>query len=272
MRGVVTLAAAFVIPADFEHREVLLLIAFTVVAGTLFLQGLTLPCAGPHAQGARPRTRSTTRWPGPPCCSRRRRPASRRSTRWSTTTRTASSTWSGSGSTSGTSPPGSGSATTADEETPSDLYSRVRRDDDRRRARAGAGDPEVRHRAVRGRRRRARDARRRGVDAGDRPARSARRSSASTRPRRRFGQVVRGPRAVPEPSTSTRRRSARPAWSRARGGWRCGRCLDCGNVGCCDSSPRQHATRHFHETTHPVMQSAEPGEDWRWCYVHHLTG
>ena len=43
MRGVVTLAAAFVIPEDTEYREVLLLIAFTVVAGTLFLQGLTLP-------------------------------------------------------------------------------------------------------------------------------------------------------------------------------------------------------------------------------------
>ena len=50
------------------------------------------------------------------------------------------------------------------------------------------------------------------------------------------------------------------------------RCLECGNVGCCDSSPRQHATRHFHETTHPVMQSAEPDEDWRWCYLHHVTG
>jgi CPA1 family monovalent cation:H+ antiporter len=49
------------------------------------------------------------------------------------------------------------------------------------------------------------------------------------------------------------------------------RCLECGNVGCCDSSPLQHATEHFHDTQHPVMQSAEPGEDWRWCYVHHLT-
>ena len=49
------------------------------------------------------------------------------------------------------------------------------------------------------------------------------------------------------------------------------RCLECGNVACCDSSTRQHATRHFHQTQHPVMQSAEPGEDWRWCYVHHLT-
>jgi hypothetical protein len=49
------------------------------------------------------------------------------------------------------------------------------------------------------------------------------------------------------------------------------RCLVCGNIACCDSSPRQHATRHFHEAAHPVMQSAEPDEDWRWCYVHHLT-
>jgi CPA1 family monovalent cation:H+ antiporter len=49
------------------------------------------------------------------------------------------------------------------------------------------------------------------------------------------------------------------------------RCLECGSVGCCDSSPRQHATRHFHDTRHPVMQSAEPDEDWRWCYGHHLT-
>jgi len=49
-------------------------------------------------------------------------------------------------------------------------------------------------------------------------------------------------------------------------------CLVCGQVGCCDSSPKRHATAHFHATTHPVMESAEPGEDWRWCYVHHTTG
>ena len=49
-------------------------------------------------------------------------------------------------------------------------------------------------------------------------------------------------------------------------------CLVCGDVGCCDSSPLRHATEHFHETEHPVIESAEPGEDWRWCYVHHTTG
>ena len=43
-------------------------------------------------------------------------------------------------------------------------------------------------------------------------------------------------------------------------------CLACGHVACCDSSPRRHATAHFHSSGHPVMKSFEPGEDWRWCY------
>jgi hypothetical protein len=45
-------------------------------------------------------------------------------------------------------------------------------------------------------------------------------------------------------------------------------CLTCGHVGCCDDSPNRHATAHFHATRHPIIQSFEPGEDWRWCYVH----
>ena len=49
-------------------------------------------------------------------------------------------------------------------------------------------------------------------------------------------------------------------------------CIACGKVGCCDSSPERHATRHFHREGHPVIQSGEAGEDWRWCFVHHLTG
>jgi len=48
-------------------------------------------------------------------------------------------------------------------------------------------------------------------------------------------------------------------------------CLSCGNVGCCDSSKNRHATKHFHATTHPVMRSIEPGEDWGWCYVDEIT-
>ena len=44
-------------------------------------------------------------------------------------------------------------------------------------------------------------------------------------------------------------------------------CLSCGHVGCCDSSKNKHATQHFHETQHPVVQSLQPGEKWKWCYV-----
>jgi len=44
-------------------------------------------------------------------------------------------------------------------------------------------------------------------------------------------------------------------------------CLVCGHIGCCDSSPSRHATQHFKETGHPVMQAFESGE-WKWCYVH----
>ena len=44
-------------------------------------------------------------------------------------------------------------------------------------------------------------------------------------------------------------------------------CTTCGHVGCCDSSPRRHATAHFTSSAHPVVQSFEPGEDWLWCYA-----
>jgi hypothetical protein len=44
-------------------------------------------------------------------------------------------------------------------------------------------------------------------------------------------------------------------------------CQMCGVIGCCDSSPNQHASRHAREEGHPVMRSAEPGEEWSWCAV-----
>ena len=49
-------------------------------------------------------------------------------------------------------------------------------------------------------------------------------------------------------------------------------CLECGHVGCCDSTPARHATKHARETGHPVIQSGEPGESWRWCYTDELLG
>lgn len=44
-------------------------------------------------------------------------------------------------------------------------------------------------------------------------------------------------------------------------------CLTCGHVGCCDSSPMRHARAHSAYQHHPIVQSLEPGESWRWCYV-----
>jgi hypothetical protein len=50
------------------------------------------------------------------------------------------------------------------------------------------------------------------------------------------------------------------------------KCLSCGYVGCCDSSPRRHMSRHHEETSHPVMRSYEPGETWRWCFPDQVLG
>ena len=47
-------------------------------------------------------------------------------------------------------------------------------------------------------------------------------------------------------------------------------CVTCGHVGCCDSSPNRHATKHFHAVHHPIIKSFEPGEDWGYCYVDDL--
>jgi uncharacterized UBP type Zn finger protein len=47
-------------------------------------------------------------------------------------------------------------------------------------------------------------------------------------------------------------------------------CLECGHVGCCDSSPNKHATKHFHAQHHPIIASFEPGEDWKFCYVDNV--
>jgi hypothetical protein len=44
------------------------------------------------------------------------------------------------------------------------------------------------------------------------------------------------------------------------------RCAQCGHVGCCDSSPNQHASKHAAKTGHPIIQSFEPGEDWVWSF------
>lgn len=47
-------------------------------------------------------------------------------------------------------------------------------------------------------------------------------------------------------------------------------CLTCGHVGCCDSSPNRHATKHHRGTGHPIVRSFEPGEEWSWCYLDEM--
>ena len=56
------------------------------------------------------------------------------------------------------------------------------------------------------------------------------------------------------------------------GGWwfHLRRCAQCGHIGCCDSSPAQHASAHAAESGHPIVRSFEPGEDWFWCYPDEL--
>ena len=44
-------------------------------------------------------------------------------------------------------------------------------------------------------------------------------------------------------------------------------CRVCGHVGCCDQSPRKHASAHFEETGHPIIEAYDPPEGWGWCYV-----
>jgi uncharacterized UBP type Zn finger protein len=59
----------------------------------------------------------------------------------------------------------------------------------------------------------------------------------------------------------------------ATGGWwvHLRICLECGHVGCCDSSPNRHASAHARATEHPIMRSLEPGEEWSWCFVDEVA-
>jgi hypothetical protein len=48
-------------------------------------------------------------------------------------------------------------------------------------------------------------------------------------------------------------------------------CMSCGRIGCCDSSPNRHARRHAGESGHAIVRSAEPGEEWSWCFVDEVA-
>ena len=48
-------------------------------------------------------------------------------------------------------------------------------------------------------------------------------------------------------------------------------CQTCGHIGCCDSSPNRHATKHAHAVGHPILRSVEPGEEWSWCMIDEVA-
>jgi monovalent cation/hydrogen antiporter len=267
MRGVVTLAAAFVIPADTTDREVLLLIAFTVVAGTLFIQGLSLPWLTRRLRVPAPDpmedalARATVLQQASKAgfatlhdleyddrhgvfALLKQRIEQRNFAAWERL------------------------GTVADQEAPSELYTRVRLQ------------------MIAAERRRVLDIRRSGTVASEvirdvlamldveesmlDISQASRQEFRDTSAQRRTGDTCEDLAAFPaidtvaDPECGDCLREG-TVWVALR------QCLECGNVGCCDSSPRRHATAHFHESQHPVMESAEPGEDWRWCYLHHAT-
>jgi hypothetical protein len=71
--------------------------------------------------------------------------------------------------------------------------------------------------------------------------------------------------AAPEPVCEECARAGEETWVSLR------QCMTCGHVGCCDSSPGMHATGHHHDTSHPMVQTLQPGQDWVWCYVDEKT-
>jgi Na+/H+ antiporter len=272
MRGVVTLAAVFLLPADTPQRGLLTLAAFTVVAGTLLLQGLSLPwlvrrlnlpapdaaedalqTAGLVTSAARAGLAvleevSTDADP-PEVLEQLRDRATRRSNQiWEQLGRSQSEL-----------------------EPPAATYRRLRllmlsaeRSSILEARDSGVYDDDV----LRGALQRI-DLEESLLDRIDDAA--ARVDDELVTATKRAGDCAHlrdAPRVVkartPDGCEECLRDGTR--WVHLR------LCLTCGHVGCCDSSPQKHAALHFHETEHPVMRSLEPGEAWRWCYVDDLLG
>lgn len=267
MRGAVTLAAVFLLPDDTPHREVLVLVALVVVAGTLLGQGSTLPALvrrlglrGPDpAQDVLDEARLYQRAASaglavldqaltgdelPQVVDRLRRGGVER----------ADAAWELLG----------GRA-----ETPSQAYARLRSrmlDAERAevlRARDSGTVPD--------------DVLRRVLDALDVEESVLLRASRDDLAERDDDLVPSTDRRQQCEHLSSASSAPVPPPHTPAGceeclvlGWRWVHlrlCLTCGHVGCCDSSPGKHATAHFHEVSHPVVRSFEPGEAWRWCYV-----
>ena len=288
MRGVVTLAAAFAIPEDAPAREVLLLVAFTVTAGTLALQGLSLSWVVRRlgVPGPDPREDALARAellqqatqaglsklaeveahedlveddPVPTIL--RQRLEQRDFAAWErlATVR--------------------GQLGEDVEETPTERYARIRLamlDAERERVLELRKRGRVPHEVVEDVLRML-DVEESVLDAHVEQHRAPARALVDQRTRTPVagtGRVVdacehlyTAP-AVPAPTPRECQdcRSEGLQWVHLR------QCVACGHVGCCDSSPGRHAERHYAQDRHPVMRSVEPGEDWRWCFVDEIVG
>ena len=272
MRGVVTLAAALLLPAETRHRDVLVLIAVVVTIGTLLIQGTTLPGLARRlgVRGPDPRedalqaatvlqaaTRSgldvldsMTELDGPTREMLRSRSEDRLNQMWERLG------------------PRSGDA----DETPSAVYRRARmhmlqaeRDEVLRLRDEGRADHVVLRTVLA-----SLDLEETMLDRLD--DQESRLAESEMLPVDTIEAACEHLRAT---DTCTAARTPEGCEECLRDGttWVHLRlCLECGHVGCCDSSEGKHATAHFHETQHPVMRSIEPGEAWRWCFIDEILG
>jgi Na+/H+ antiporter len=268
MRGVVTLAAAFVIPPSTPHRDVLLLVAFTVTAGTLFLQGLSLPWVARRLRVPSPD-------PGADALARanllhqasqsglaelekleEEDPHSVGETIRDRVRRRDFAAWERVGA--------------GADETPSETYGRWRKlmiDAERKRVLEVRSSGKVAHEVV-DEVLAMLDVEESMLDYSGDAVERVRSSGASVTLEGGCDhlQKVRPPVEPDTPGECGDCLREGTAWVHLR------MCVTCGHIGCCDSSPQRHASVHHEHTDHPVMRSAEAGEDWRWCFVDELTG
>lgn len=275
MRGVVTLAAAFAIPESFDYRETLILTALVVAAGTLFVQGSTLPWLVRRLRLSAPDPREDALAraalfekataaglkrlelhledddPFDTMEALRQRAVQRNTAAWERL-----------------------GSNAAEEETPSEAYSRLRLemlDAEREKVLEVRNSGRIPHEVVEDVLT-ALDIEESMLDwrgAREDDLEDAEVVSGVTGTIKACEHLTEAPRDV---KTSGRLecedcvRDGFTNWVHLR------KCLSCGHLGCCDSSPRRHASVHFDEAAHPVMRSAEPGEEWRWCFVDSRLG
>jgi CPA1 family monovalent cation:H+ antiporter len=271
MRGVVTLAAAQLLPEDLPDREVLLLAAFTVVVGSLLVQGSTLPwlvrrVGLPPPDPAEDALRAAELGDAANAAGLRRldelidgdEPAGVVDRLRDRSVARAHAAWERLG------------RPLADQETPSNTYARMRmemlaaeRDVVVRARDDGTAPGDVLSAALA-----AIDVEESLLDRHEEVESAERDRALTPRPSAAHCAHLRmAPAGEPHAASACEDCLVEgTTWVHLR------TCLTCGHVGCCDSSPRRHARAHFGSGGHPVIVSAEPGEAWRWCWVDEELG